>query len=161
MMGSVFLLFVCAAIGTLCGYLILLSYKRHYSYLDDACAVISALKQNLSYKKDSVPAVLGRLNVTNAQLKKNIQEYISFASGQSANKELSRGFLPQATFDGVKELFDFIGGSDEGTQGARLDAHLTRFEKLREDAEKKYKGQGRVAVKLGLLIGLAVGVVAL
>ena len=159
-MGSVFLLFVCAAVGTFCGYLILLSYKRHYLYLDGMCAVISALKQNLSYKKDPVPTVLGGLNIDSAQLKKNIQEYISFASGQSTY-EVSRGFLPQDTFDGVKELFDSIGGSDEGTQQARLNAHLSRFEKLREAAEKKYKEIGGVAVKLGFLIGLAVGVLAL
>ena len=160
-MGSIFLLFICAAVGTFSGYLILLSHKRHYTYLYDVCAVISALKQNLSYKKDPVPVVLGGLNVGSAQLKKNIQEYISFASGQSANKEVSRGFLPQATYDGVIELFDSLGGSDERSQGARLDAHLSRFEKLRDAAEKKYKEIGGVAVKLGFLIGLGVGVLAL
>lgn len=160
-MGSVFLMFVSAAVGTFCGYMILLSYKRHYSYLDEMCTVISALKQNLSYKKDSVPVVLGGLNIGNAQLKKNIQEYINFASGQSINKDISRGFLPQTTFDSTKELFDSIGNSDEGTQGARLDAHLSRFEKLRAAAEKKYKDIGGVAVKLGFLLGLGVGVLAL
>ena len=160
-MSSVVLVFLGAAVGTLCGYFIFLSYKRQYSYLDGVCAMINALKQNLSYKKDSVPVVLGALNVDNAQLKKNIQEYIDFASGQSATKDLSRGFLPQDTFDGVTELFDSIGGSDEGTQRARLDAFLTRFEKLRETAEQKFRGQGAVAVKLGFLIGLGVGVLAL
>ena len=160
-MGSVFLLFVCAAVGTFCGYLILLSYKRNYLYLDGVCVVISALKQNLAYKKDSVPTVLGGLNIGSTQLKKNIQEYISFASGQSANMEISRAFLPQDTFESVNELFDSIGGSDESTQGARLDALLLKFEKLREAAENKYKGFGGMAVKLGFLIGLAVGVLAL
>ena len=129
--------------------------------MDGVCAVISALKQNLSYKKDPVPVVLGGLNISNLQLKKNIQEYISFASGQSLGKEVSRGFLPQETFDSVNELFDSIGASDESTQGARLDALLSKFEKLREAAENKYKGFGGMAVKLGFLIGLAVGVLAL
>lgn len=159
-MGSVFLLFVCAAVGTFGGYLILLSYKRYYSYLDGICAMIGALKQNLSYKKDSVPVVLSGLNIANVQLKKNIQEYICFASG-TGSKELSRGFLPQETFDCVNELFDSIGGSDESTQGARLDALLLKFEKLREAAENKYRGFGGMAVKLGFLIGLAIGVLAL
>ncbi|MCH5155555.1 MAG: hypothetical protein J1F69_03025 [Clostridiales bacterium] len=158
---GLFLLFVCAAGGTFCGYMILFSYKRNYLYLQDVCGMISALKQNLSYKKDSVPVVLSGLNVNSAQLKKNIQEYIDFTRGQSDKREVSRGFLPQATFDGVKDLFEAIGGSDEHSQNTRLEALSARFEKLRETAENKYKNMGAVAVKLGFLIGLGVGILAI
>ncbi len=158
---KLFLLFLCVAAGTFCGYMILLSYKKNYSYLDGVCGMISALKQNLSYKKDAVPVVLGCLKVSSAQLQKNINEYIGFVGGQSDKRVISRGFLPQSTYDGVTDLFEAIGGSDESSQNARLDALSLRFSKLRAEAERKYKGMGAVAVKLGFLIGLGVGVLVL
>lgn len=161
MSTRLFLLFLCAAIGTFCGYMILLSYKKNYSYLDGVCNMINALKQNLSYKKDAVPIVLSGLKVGSSQLQKNIREYIGFIGGQSDVRTISRGFLPQSTYDGVTDLFDAIGGSDEHSQNARLDALSLRFEKLREEAERKYKNLGTVAVKLGFLIGLGVGILVL
>ena len=161
MSTKLFIVFLCAAVGTFCGYMILLSYKKNYSYLDGVCNMISALKQNLSYKKDTVPVVLSGLTVGNAQLKKNIQEYIDFTKGQSDKRVVSRGFLPQSTFNGVQDLFSAIGGSDENSQSTRLETLSVRFEKLRSAAESKYKKFGSVAVKLGFLIGLGAGVLVL
>ncbi|MDE6029369.1 MAG: hypothetical protein K2F90_03510 [Clostridiales bacterium] len=161
MSARLFILFLCVAAGTLCGYTILLSYKRNYSYLDGVCGMISALKQNLSYKKDAVHIVLGGLSLSNAQLQKNVNEYLGYLGGQSEGRTISRGFLPQATYDGVTDLFEAIGGSDESSQNLRLEALSVRFEKLKSDAETKYKSMGAVAVKLGFLIGLGVGVLAL
>ncbi|MDE6618423.1 MAG: hypothetical protein K2K13_05315 [Clostridiales bacterium] len=158
---KLFILFLCVAAGTFCGYMILLSYKKNYSYLDGVCGMISALKQNLSYKKDAVSVVLSGLKVGSTQLQKNIKEYIGFVGGQSEGHAISRGFLPQSTYDGITDLFEAIGGSDESSQNARLDALSLRFEKLRADAEQKYKSMGAVAVKLGFLIGLGVGVLVL
>lgn len=161
MSTRLFIMFLSVAVGTFCGYLVLLSYKRNYSYLGGVCDMLSALKQNLAYKKDTVPAVLSGLTVTNAQLKKNIDEYISYTLGQSDKHEVSRGFLPQPTFDGVTDLFAAIGNSDESSQSTRLDALADRFDKLRAEAERKYTKYGSVAVKLGFLIGLGVGVLVL
>lgn len=161
MSTRLFILFLSVAVGTFCGYMVLLSYKRNYSYLGGVCDMLSALKQNLAYKKDTVPIVLSRLTVTNVQLKKNIDEYIAFAAGQTEGREVSRGFLPQSTFDGVTELFAAIGSSDESSQSARLDEFTARFDKLRADAENKYTKYGSVAVKLGFLFGLGVGVLVL
>ena len=155
------ILFLSAAVGTFCGYMVLLSHKRNYSYLSGVCDMLSALKQNLAYKKDTVPIVLGGLTVANAQLKKNIDEYVAFTLGQSDKHEVSRGFLPQSTYDGVTDLFAAIGASDESSQGLRLDALILRFDKLHADAERKYTKYGSVAVKLGFLVGLGVGVLVL
>lgn len=161
MSTKLFLIFLCVAVGTLCGYVVMLSYKKNYSYLDGVCGMIGALKQNLIYKKDSAPRVLGGLPVSSSQLKKNIDEYIDFTAGKSDKRIVSRGFLSKTAFDEVGELFGAIGGSDEGTQIAQLDGFTAKFENLRADAERKYKKYGAVAVKLGFLLGLGVGVLVL
>ncbi|MDE7164817.1 MAG: hypothetical protein K2O04_05300 [Clostridiales bacterium] len=155
------IVFLSVAVGTLCGYIVFLSYKRNYTYLGGVCDMLSALKQNLAYKKDTVPVVLSGMTISNALLKKNIDEYIAYTAGQSDKREVSRGFLPQSTFDGVNDLFAAIGGSDENSQSARLDALELRFDKLLADAERKYTKYGSVAVKLGFLVGLGVGVLVL
>lgn len=161
MSTKLFLLFLCVAVGTLCGYIVLLSYKKNYSYLDGVCGMISALKQNLIYKKDSVPLVLGGMPVSSSQLKKNIDEYIDFTAGKSDKRITSRGFLSKTAFDEVSELFGALGGSDEGTQTVQLDGFAARFECLRSEAERKYKKYGGVAVRLGFLLGLGLGVLVL
>ena len=161
MSTKLFLLFLCVAVGTLCGYIVMMSYKKNLSYLDGVCGMIGALKQNLIYKKDSVPLVLGSLPVSSSQLKKNIEEYIDFTAGKSDKRIVSRGFLSKLTFNEVSELFFALGGSDEGTQTAQLDGFTVKFDNMRTEAERKYKKYGSVAVKLGFLLGLGVGILVL
>lgn len=161
MSTKLFLICLCVAVGTFCGYLVLQSYKKNYSYMDGVCGLISSLKQNLIYKKDSVPLVLGSMPVSSSQLKKNIDEYIDFTAGKSDKRIVSRGFLSKSAFDEVSELFGALGSSDEGTQTAQLDGFAAKFENLRAEAERKYKKYGTVAVRLGFLLGLGLGVLVL
>lgn len=158
---KILIIFACAAAGTATGYAVMLSYKKNYAYLDGVCALIDELVRNISYRCDSAAAVIKSVEVKSSQLNKNIGEYLEYAGGKLDAPDLSRGFLPQRTFDKVKELFCSLGKTDGNTQLSQLKVFADEFGRLKNDAETKYNKYGAVAVKLGFLFGAGVGVLAL
>ena len=59
---------ICAAVGTLAGFLIMQSYRRSYRYLDGICSLINELKRNIAYRRDSVASILGEYKTDSSQL---------------------------------------------------------------------------------------------
>lgn len=158
---KILIVFVCTAVGTLVGFLIMLRYKRNSAYFEGICAVISELKRNISYRRDSASQVLGGMNIESAQLKKNVGEYIEYAKGTSDKPTISRGFLSEEAYSRVCELFGSLGRADSATQIRELDMFSETFGKLSAAAKQKSDKLGAVAVKIGFLLGLGVGILTL
>lgn len=157
-MTRLLLVFLCAAVGTVIGYFILRSYRREFEYHDGVCALIGELKRNIAYRRDPATSVLDAFKAESALLQKNIEEYVRFARGKEGAPEISRGFLDADGYRAVSGFFGGLGHSEEGTQTKELDSYLKTFETMRDQAQKKCKVQGAVAVKLGFLLGLGVGI---
>ena len=158
---KILIVFVCTAVGTLVGFLIMLKYKRNCAYLEGVCAVIGELKRNIAYRRDAASQVLSGMNIQSAQLKKNVGEYIEYAKGGSDKPTISRGFLGEEVYSRVLELFGSLGRADSATQIKELDMFADSFDKLSSEAKQKSDKLGTVAVKLGFLFGLGVGILTL
>lgn len=158
---KVLVVFLCAAIGTACGYAIMRRYRRDKCYFDCLVKMIDELKHNITFRKDKLADILGRLSPDSALLKKNVEEYICYVGSKAEKPALSRGFLSENTYAQVVELFSTLGASDENTQLNRLNEFSGTFERMRADADAKYNKYGAAAVKLGFLFGLGVGVLTL
>ena len=152
---------LCAAIGTGCGYAIMLRYKREKNYIDGVVKMIDAIKHNISYRRDKLKEILVGFLPESAALKKNIDEYVEFLNGSADKPNLTKGSTPAAAYDRVCELFDSLGASDERTQIDRLNGFSDSFIKLKKDADERFNKYGGAAVKLGFLFGLGVGVLIL
>lgn len=161
MTNKLFIIAVCAAVGSLSGFIVLKAYKRKLDYLVGVCDMIGELKRNISYRKDSASSVLGAFSTESLQLKKNIDEYIAFAAAKDGKLEISRGFLSSSDHAKVKELFGSLGVSDGKSQMDRLDEFSNVFSGLRDNAAVKSDKYGALSVKLGFLLGLGVGVLFL
>ncbi len=158
---KIFVIFICAAIGTAGGYSVMRAFKRNAAYLENVRAMIGALKRNISYRRDSVASVLGEYAAESPQLKKNIDEYIAYVGEKDGKLTLSRGFLSAQAYKRVCELFSSLGKSDGGTQIGELEMFEKSFDELCSLASEKYTKYGPLAVKLGFLFGLGVGVLFL
>ncbi|MCH5165745.1 MAG: hypothetical protein J1G01_05030 [Clostridiales bacterium] len=158
---KIMVVFLCAAIGTAGGYFVMCTYRRNFVYLDGVCKMIGELKRNIAYRRDGVASIIGTMSAESVQLKKNIAEYIDYAVGKVDAPQISRGFLPKETYERITELFRSIGRSDGSSQIDELNMYEDAFSKLREAAEIKYSKHGAVAVKLGFLLGLGVGILTL
>ncbi len=152
--------FICAAVGTATGYAVLLRYKKIDRYFEGVCGVISELKKNLAYRRDAAVKVLSSVSA-DGLLKKQIEEYGAFVQSKDSALEISRGFLPADAHAKVTALFGSLGCSDEKTQLGELDMNAETFGSLKRDAADKLKKLGPLAVKLGFLFGLGVGVLFL
>ncbi len=161
MTGKILIVVLCAAVGTFVGFAVLCSYRRNLEYLDGVCGLISELKRNMAYRRDAAASVLASYDTKNAHLKKNIGEYMAFVGAKDGKLDISRGFLPPRTHSGVCELFASLGGADGGAQQRELEAFGASFEELRAKAAQKSAKYGALAVKLGFLFGLGVGILTL
>ncbi len=161
MTNKLFIIALCAAVGAGAGFVMMKAYKRRLAYLSGVCDMISELKRNISYRKDSAARVLGAFSTSSAQLKKNIDEYIAYSESKSGTLAVSRGFLSGGDHAKVTELFGALGNSDGPSQMARLDAFSGVFGELKERAALKSEKYGALSVKLGFLFGLGVGVLFL
>ena len=161
MTNKLFIIAVCAAVGSLSGFMVMKAYKRKLDYLVGVCDMIGELKRNISYRNDSASSVLGAFRADSPHLKKNIDEYIAFAAAKDGELEISKGFLSSSDHAKVKELFGALGASDGKSQMDRLDEFLNVFGGLRDSAAVKSDKYGALSVKRGFLLGLGVGVLFL
>lgn len=158
---KILIIFVCVALGTAGGYAVMRSYKRNFVYLDGVCKMIDELKRNISFRRDPAQRALSVLALDSPLLKKNIAEYTEYAVGKLDAPTISRGFLSDEVYGRVCDFFRSLGKSDGKSQTEQLDAFYSAFDKLRAAAEKKFNTVGVVAVKLGFLFGLGVGILTL
>lgn len=163
MTQKILIIVICATVGTVSGYIVMKTFKRNLDYLTDLCALIEELKRNISYRSDGAVEILGRFssNAGSAQLKKNIAEYVDYASSKSGALSVSRGFLSKDVYSSVNEFFSSLGGADRNGQLDALGAFSQAFEKHRERAAERSTKYGTLSVKLGFLFGLGVGVLFL
>lgn len=158
---KILIMCIYTAVGTLSGYLTMRSYKRSYVYLDGVCSLINELKRNIAYRRDSAASILQGFKTSSPLLKKHIEEYIAFAGSKDGEPSISRGTLPQSTYEKVKHLFFALGRSDGDGQISELELFGSEFTELRDKSANKSEKYGPLAVKLGFLFGLGVGILFL
>ncbi len=158
---KIFAVFIFAAIGTAAGYIVMRTYKRNVSYMRAVCELIADLKRNISYRRDGAVNILSDYTSTDEKLNGNIKEYLSYATAKNGELSLSKGFLPQDAYRQVKGLFSSLGAMDDVGQLNELKLYEDAFSALKKSAEEKSDKYGALAVKLGFLFGLAVGILFL
>ncbi len=162
MIGTkILLIFVFTAIGTASGFTVMRAYRRDLAYLSGVCAMIDELKRNISYRKDGAADILRGYKSESDRLTVNIGEYLKYAAEKDGTLEISKGYLSAPVHKAVCGFFASLGRSDGDAQLKELDAYGSSFCKLRDAAKEKSEKYGALAVKLGFLFGLGVGVLFL
>ncbi len=158
---KIFMLFLCAAIGTAAGFALSRLFLRTSRYFSGVCELISELKRNISYRRDSVVSVMKNFKSKSERLNGQISEYISYVSTKDGELKLSRGFLSATAFSDINAFFGSLGKADGDTQMSDLELYLSKFEAQSAAAEEKSKKYGPLSIKLGFLFGLCVGILFL
>lgn len=158
---KIFIVFLCAAIGTAAGFALSKMFLRTSRYYAAVCELIAELKRNISYRRDTVVSVMKNFKSQSDRLNNQIGEYVSYVSTKDGELKLSRGFLSTAAFSEVNSFFSSLGKADGDTQVNDLDMFYSKFESLASGAADRSKKYGPLSIKLGFLFGLCVGILFL
>lgn len=158
---KIFMLFVCAAIGTGAGFGFSRMYLRSSAYYSGICELIGELKRSIAVRRDSVVSVMKKFTSKSDRLNSQIAEYISYISSKDGELRISRGFLSSSAYSEVSGFFSSLGGADGEAQVKDLDRYLSKFEADFAAADEKSKKYGPLAIKLGFLFGLCAGILFL
>ena len=158
---KIFIVFLCAAVGTGLGFWLSRLYQRTSKYYLSVCELISELKRNIACRRDSVASVMKGFKSNSERLASQISEYIAFVSTKDGDLKLSRGFLSASAFSDVNGFFCSLGAMDQDSQANDLDMYYKKFEADYNAATEKSKKYGPLAIKLGFLFGLCLGILFL
>ena len=155
-MNSLFI----AVLSSFCGFMIGLALtkrnKERENYYRDAVKLCSHLINNISYKADKISSVISGAEVDSAALKKNIAEYETYLGGGEFS--LSDNCLTKKEGADVKAFFMELGRYDGDTQLSELRRREGEFKQKFNDIKAKNDKQGNMYIKLGLLVGLLIGI---
>lgn len=117
---------------------------------------VDALASGISYAKTPLPKLTrafadGKRGDASQLLAKFAD---NAASGEGAKCE--QKFLSAFERKTIEEFLDSLGRYDSETQLAELARHRSIIVPIAKDCEEKYRKTGKLAAKLGILVGIAV-----
>lgn len=153
------LLFMLTIAGTVIGLIPSKRLTRRRRYFEELISFINMLIGDFKFRQNSVAELVGSFE--SAELKPTLNEFTAYASGVGDKLELTRRDLSEREFIVVKEMFSALGTYDLDTQVFMLDNYKQKAEEFYAAAKEKELKYGKTYVKLGLLFGLAAGLILL
>lgn len=148
-----------AILGTVAGrtYSRRLSLRRRY--FEEMISLINSVTGDIKFRQSPLVEL-----VTESEykaIKPAIDAFVSYVSGKTASLQLPKQELADREYVVVNEMFSALGTYDLTTQVFVLDNYKTKLTEFYLAAKEKENRYSATAVKLGLLIGLAAGVVVI
>ena len=156
---KLFLLFSLTVLGTVSGLFFSKKLTRRRRYFEELILLINSLISDFRFKQSSVCDLLS--SFTGNEIKPTVNEFIRYAKGEDRELKLSKQELSEREYGFVKEMFSVLGTYDLDTQVFVLDNYKLKAEEFYAAAKDKEERYGKTTVKLGFLLGLAVGIVLL
>ena len=155
-MNSIFILVLSGFCGLMIGLSFMRRSKDREGYYRSMVSLCSHLINNISYKADRIGKVLSQAEVDSGALKRNLKEYEAYIDGKEF--VFSQSVLTKSEATCIKQFFVELGRYDGETQICDLKKREHDFIAKYNEIKQKNAKQGFMSVKLGLLIGLLVGI---
>ena len=153
------LMLMAAAAGTMIG---LACYKRgaeREKYFNDIVALAVSMICDIRFTQKDIVTLVNNFEPTSSVMKCHIAE---FGQGIATGKiVLSRHGLKESEFAAVNDLFLNLGRFDSETQIFQLEGARDKLKLCGERVAERNKKYGKIQIKLGFMIGLAVGILLL
>ena len=115
----------------------------------------------MRFKQTQLLRLLEEFTPKNGALKTNVDEFISFATGKVSELKLSRHDLNEREYKFICEMFSTLGRYDLTTQMINLEALKVKAEEFFVQSKTVEEKQSSQSKKLGVMLGLLVGVLVL
>jgi hypothetical protein len=155
-MNALIIVFLGAAGGAMIGLYYYNRQRARLHYFYDLVSLIDRLISDVRFRQDKLTVVMSEYAATcNSSIMTHLSEYTQCAGGQLT---LSRGVLTGPEHARIHKFFASLGYTDSGTQLLELDGHRVEFAGYLDAVKNKHNKYGTVYVKLGLALGIGVGI---
>ena len=131
--------------------------KKKKCFYEELAIFIDEILGDLGFRQNGIRTVaLNYANESKSYLKNVLEEY-------AANPNVVPAFLFLSGNERVtvKDFFSNLGKTDIVTQRSELENIKPKIQELRNTYKTKHEKKGAMYIKLGLLVGLAVGILLL
>ena len=140
--------------GAYVGILLKKRLDRRKIYFSNALAFCESFKHNLTYTQNKLKDFVDEFNFSSAEYKVDVENFL-----KNFNTEFTlSNILSQEEKEEIKKLFSSLGKVDVQTQLTLIEERKTALKNISEKLKEKSEKDGKLFVKLGLLIGLCAGV---
>lgn len=155
-MNELFIIVLAAFGGFMIGLALTKRGKERELYYKDVVKFCSHLINNISFKSDKLSSVLDSAEVKSGALNKNLAEYKAYIAGSEFN--MSENCLTKFEALSVRDFFLELGRYDGDTQLTELKRRKGEFEQKFSELKINNDKYGNMYIKLGLLLGMLVGI---
>jgi len=125
-------------------------------YFKDLLDLTDRLISDIGFLQNPSDQIIKTFECKSVHLKKNIAEYLDFVDGKKLN--LSLTVLSKRELAAIKDFFERLGTLDLDNQINELSAKRALFLQFYSVCQKRDSSFGKAYIKLGFLMGLAVGI---
>lgn len=143
--------------GLLVGLFFANTLKAKRDFYCELSSFIDAVMSDLTFRQDGVQAVAKNLSLN---CKSKLSSVLAFYE-QQPQQSLNLTFLPKNERQLVEGFFSGLGKSDILTEKSELNVAKAKIEELNAFYKAKSATQAPMFIKLGLLGGLALGILML
>lgn len=143
------------AAGTFVGLYINKCYGERALYYRELCGFVQKLLNELPFRKESVSAITREYEMHSKRLSKQLEEY---RAGIAPTVKTGYSLAER---NELTAFFKRLGTGDLQSELGALSSYAQTFEKKSQLCESDRTKKGALAIKLGFLGGLCIGVLAL
>ena len=144
--------------GTMGGLILSKRLSRRAEYFDALLNLNNLIISEVKFRKSTTKAILSEfVKTSNSPLNSTLNEYI--LCGDISKLTISKGVLTKAEAAEIKKFLLSLGTADSVTQIFELENYKVKFIQMKEAAFEKRKKYGGMYVKLGFLLGIAIGII--
>ena len=158
MMLALLLLFTFTLTGYLVGNRFALKLSERRRYFEECSILIDHLIGDFRFKQTSICDILEQYDCKSDALKRNLEEFCSYAKGQIGELSLTTNILNESEIKCIIELFSALGRYDLDTQLIILGNFKEKISSFYNSANEQEKKMSGVYRKIGALCGLMIGI---
>lgn len=153
------LIAVFAILGTVAGraYSKRLTVRRRY--FEEMISLINSIIGDIKFRQSPVAELVAEGEYK--AIKPASVAFVRYVSGEMKSLKIPKQELTDREYSVINEMFSVLGTYDLETQVFVLDNYKAKLSEFYTAAREKESRYAATAIKLGLLIGLAAGVVAI
>lgn len=150
---------LCMTAGTMVGLYCRKRKRRRPEYFAACTKLTDKLIGDISFRHENLFTILQTFSAENDDaLQAHIRAYLAHPYADYMPDD---AFLQVKERQWIGEFFRSLGNADIYTQLQELARYREQFDALQKEETEKYRQYGALALKLSILIGLAIGILLL